>query len=111
VLRSFAEVIFSNIRADDSAARLGGEEFCILLPASNAMKALAVAERIRSTFEARIFPTAAGSLQSTVSVGIAICSSEPEMLQTLMSRADAALYQAKAAGRNRVHISDIQRAA
>lgn len=108
VLRAFAEVIFSNIRVDDVAARLGGEEFCILLSGSTAKQALAVAERIRTTFEAKIFPMATETIRSTVSVGIAVRSSEPETLQLLMNRADTALYQAKAAGRNRVVISDLQ---
>lgn len=111
VLRGFAEVIFSNIRTEDVAARLGGEEFCIVLAASSPKAAAAVAERIRATLEAKIFPTAAGPIRATVSVGIAIRSSEPETLQALLSRADAALYQAKAAGRNRVQISDFHLAA
>jgi diguanylate cyclase (GGDEF)-like protein len=111
VLRAFAEVIFSNIRAEDVAARLGGEEFCIVLSASSPKAAAAVAERIRSTLETKTFPTSAGVIHATVSVGIAIRSSEPETLQALLSRADAALYQAKAAGRNRVQISDFHLAA
>ena len=111
VLRAFAEVIFSNIRAEDVAARLGGEEFCIVLAASSPKAAAAVAERIRSTLETKTFPTSAGVIHATVSVGIAIRSAEPETLQALLSRADAALYQAKAAGRNRVQISDFHLAA
>lgn len=111
VLRGFAEVLFSNIRTEDVAARLGGEEFCIVLAASSPKAAAAVAERIRATLETKIFPTAAGPIRATVSVGIAIRSSEPETLQALLSRADAALYQAKAAGRNRVQISDFHLAA
>lgn len=111
VLRGFAEVIFSNIRADDMAARLGGEEFCIVLSASSPKAVAAVAERIRSTLEAKLFPTAIGPIRATVSVGIAIRTSEPETLQALLGRADQALYEAKAAGRNRVHTSDIPIAA
>ncbi|QUS40534.1 GGDEF domain-containing protein [Tardiphaga alba] len=111
VLRAFAEIIFSNIRAIDLAARLGGEEFCIVLSSSSPKAASVVAERIRTTFEAKTFQTPAGPINATVSVGVAIQSSEPETLQALLSRADAALYQAKAAGRNRVHISDFHLAA
>jgi diguanylate cyclase (GGDEF)-like protein len=111
VLRAFAEVIFSNIRAEDVAARLGGEEFCILLSASSPKAASAVAERIRATLETKLFQTATGPIAVTVSVGVAIRLAEPETLQSLLSRADAALYQAKAAGRNRVHISDFHLAA
>jgi diguanylate cyclase (GGDEF)-like protein len=111
VLRAFAEVIFSNIRSEDVAARLGGEEFCIVLSGSSPKAAAAVAERIRATLETKTFPTSIGAIHATVSVGIAIRSSEPETLQALLSRADAALYQAKAAGRNRIQISDFHLAA
>ncbi|MET0970089.1 MAG: GGDEF domain-containing protein [Tardiphaga sp.] len=111
VLRGFAEVIFSNIRAQDIAARLGGEEFCIVLSASSPKAVTAVAERIRATLEAKVFPTAVGPIRATVSVGIAICTAAPESLQTLLARADKALYEAKAAGRNRVHSADIAIAA
>jgi len=111
VLRAFAEIMFSNVRAEDVAARLGGEEFCILLSSSSPKAAFAVAERIRMTMEAKTFQTAAGQINATVSIGIAVRSLEPENLQAVLSRADAALYQAKAAGRNRVHISDFHLAA
>jgi diguanylate cyclase (GGDEF)-like protein len=109
VLRGFAEVIFSNIRAQDLAARLGGEEFCIMLSASSPKAVTAIAERIGSTLEAQVFPTAVGPIRATVSVGIAICTSEPEGLQALLARADKALYEA--AGRNRVHSADVAIAA
>lgn len=111
VLRVFAEVIFSNIRAHDVAARLGGEEFCILLPSSSPKAASSVAERIRVTLEGLAFQTPVGTIKATVSVGVAIRSSEPETLQALLNRADAALYRAKSDGRNRVHISDFHLAA
>ncbi len=111
VLRVFAEVIFSNIRAHDVGARLGGEEFCILLSSSSPKSAASVAERIRATLEGMAFQTPAGTINATVSVGVAIRTSEPETLQALLSRADSALYRAKADGRNRVHISDFHLAA
>ncbi|RYX86978.1 MAG: GGDEF domain-containing protein [Bradyrhizobiaceae bacterium] len=111
VLRVFAEVIFSNIRAHDVAARLGGEEFCILLSSSSPKSAASVAERIRATLEGLTFQAPEGTIKATVSIGVAIRSSAPETLQTLLDRADAALYRAKADGRNRVHISDFHLAA
>jgi len=111
VLRVFAEVIFSNIRAQDVAARLGGEEFCIMLSASSPKSASSVAERVRATLEGLAFQTPGGAIKATVSIGVAIRTSEPETLQALLSRADAALYRAKADGRNRVHISDFHLAA
>lgn len=111
VLRAFAEVILSNIRTEDRAARLGGEEFCVLLHMSSPKAAAAVAERIRVTLQDKLFQTPQGPMVATVSVGIALRSSEPETLQALLSRADAALYEAKAGGRNRVHIADFHLAA
>jgi diguanylate cyclase (GGDEF)-like protein len=111
VLRVFAEVIFSNIRAQDVAARLGGEEFCIMLSSSSPKAASAVAERVRSTLEGLTFQTPEGIIRATVSIGVAIRSAEPETLQAMLNRADAALYRAKADGRNRVHISDFHLAA
>lgn len=104
VLRAFAEIILSNIRPSDIAGRLGGEEFCILSNITTAAAA-AMAERIRSDLEAKPFMTPSGIMQATVSAGIAVRSDESESLQELLDRADAALYQAKEAGRNRLQIS------
>jgi diguanylate cyclase (GGDEF)-like protein len=64
-----------------------------------------MAERIRSELEAKPFMTPSGIMKATVSAGIAVGSAELESLQALLDRADVALYQAKAAGRNRVQTS------
>lgn len=111
ILKAFAELIRANIRTNDLAARMGGEEFCIIMPDSNPKSAAAVADRIRSQIEATIVQTANGPLRATVSAGIAIRLAEPETLQSLLNRADAALYEAKASGRNRVKISGFSLAA
>lgn len=108
VLRAFAEIVLSNIRPDDIAGRLGGEEFCILSNAPVSVAA-AMAERIRSELAAKPFMTPSGIMQATVSAGIAVRSGEPETLQALLDRADVALYQAKEAGRNRIEISGLYR--
>ncbi len=105
ILKAFAELIHANIRANDLAARMGGEEFCIIMPDSSPKASAAVADRIRSQIEAMIVQTANGPVRATVSAGIAIRSAEQETLQSLLNRADAALYEAKASGRNRVQIS------
>lgn len=105
ILRTFAELIRANIRSNDLAARMGGEEFCIVMPDSSPKASAAVADRIRSQIEATVVQTANGPIRATVSAGIAIRSAEPETLQLLLNRADAALYEAKASGRNRVQIS------
>lgn len=111
VLREFADIILSNIRLGDVAGRIGGEEFCILLSDATPAAATAMAERIRSRLEARTFMTSAGAIRATVSAGIAVQSRDRESLQALLDRADVALYQAKEAGRNRVHMSRFHQAA
>ena len=111
ILMAFADVIHSNIRANDLAGRMGGEEFCIIMPDSSPKASAAVADRIRSQIEATVVHTENGPVRATVSAGIAIRSPEPETLQALLSRADAALYEAKASGRNRVQISGFSLAA
>ena len=106
ILKVFAELIRENVRTNDLAARLGGEEFCVIMPDSTSSSAAAVADRIRSQIEATVIQTARGPIRSTVSAGIAVRSNGPETLQSLLNKADAALYEAKASGRNRVQISD-----
>jgi diguanylate cyclase (GGDEF)-like protein len=92
----------SVIRSIDSCARLGGEEFAVLLPDTGADMALRVAERLRAGLEhpQRSTPGASG-IACTVSIGAA--TQEPgETIAAMLSRADQALYAAKAGGRNMV---------
>lgn len=90
------------IRGIDYCGRLGGEEFGVLLPAADGHSALAVAERLRATLDGAWRRTpAAAAVHYTVSIGVALLE-EGETLDALLARADAALYQAKAGGRNRV---------
>ncbi len=105
VLKTFAELVRANIRAHDLAARIGGEEFCLVLSDSNPKAAASVAERIRSQIEAMTISTSFGPIRATISAGICIRSAEIETLQVLLNRADEALYEAKASGRNRVEVS------
>jgi diguanylate cyclase (GGDEF)-like protein len=90
------------IRSIDTCGRLGGEEFAVLLPDTGADMALRVAERLRAGLEhpPRSSPGASG-IPYTVSIGVATL--EPgETIAAILSRADQALYEAKAGGRNRV---------
>ncbi len=107
VLRKVAELILSCIRSGDFAARIGGEEFCVILPAASQKIALSIADRIRSQVEAAAIPTSSGPIRFTGSFGIAVCVNSGETLQSLFNRADAALYLAKSSGRNRIRISDL----
>lgn len=104
VLRDAAYAIRRNLRPFDVVYRLGGEEFLALLPGTGPVRAMAIAERLRSTVE--IGPT--GGVSVTVSVGVAVLSPEIEdrTYATMFARADGALYAAKAAGRNQVVTAD-----
>ncbi|WP_099867846.1 GGDEF domain-containing protein [Pararhizobium haloflavum] len=103
VLRRFAKVVQESIRATDMAARLGGEEFCIVLPNITPSHASGIAERIRAKFEMETIETAIGVVRATVSGGLVMCAGKPENFASLLSQSDAALYRAKRNGRNQVH--------
>lgn len=96
--------IFRNI---DIVGRIGGEEFAILLPATDIAKAHEVAERLRKSLEAAVVPTEdGGRLNFTASIGIAGFSGRETHIGALLGQADKALYQAKHDGRNRVVTTD-----
>ncbi len=101
-IRALAEGIRPLLRQSDLFARLGGEEFAILAPHTDAESAAAFADRLREEIACR--PVAWGSLRLavTVSVGVATWTGANEPLESLLSRADRALYAAKHGGRNRV---------
>ena len=102
VLRRFAAIVRRNTRDTDTAARLGGEEFCLILRGLDAPAAQAATERIRAELEAT--PSLAPDRgPPTVSAGIAISSAGDESFDRLLRKADERLYRAKKAGRNRVH--------
>ena len=86
---------------DSMFGRYGGEEFLLLLPYAEGASALACVERLRAAVRAQPFATSAGALPITFSAGIAQHRSG-ESLDSLLKRADDALYRAKTAGRDRV---------
>ncbi|MGO4304490.1 GGDEF domain-containing protein [Cupriavidus sp. RAF12] len=101
VLRAFAQLAAGEIRASDRLARLGGEEFVVLLPATSEAEARKVAERIRQRAEDSPVTAEFGTVRYTISGGVATWQ-PGESLARLSARADAALYQAKVSGRNRM---------
>jgi diguanylate cyclase (GGDEF)-like protein len=108
VLRRFAVVTSACLRAADTAARLGGEEFAVILPRSTEDRARQVAERIRKELAELAIDTDQGDLHCTVSVGIAFPTKERCSFEQVLSDADKALYRAKHDGRNRVASADFR---
>lgn len=102
VLARFAALIAANVRASDIAVRLGGEEFALVIPNATDAFALAVAERIRNTMAQTAHPFGEVEVFCTVSAGVAIAHKPGIGLDTLMRKADNALYLSKRNGRNQV---------
>ena len=105
VLCQFAACAREVLRPTDLLARHGGEEFCALLPNTDEETALGVAERVRIHFAALRTPHGDEAIQSTVSIGVAQLRIPDEQIQQALTRADGALYRAKAEGRNRVCVA------
>jgi diguanylate cyclase (GGDEF)-like protein len=102
VLQFIAETVRRNLRESDSAGRYGGEEFAVVLPHTPVAGAQIVAERIRAFCAASGIPVPGGSVTVTVSVGAAALRTGCRRSEDLIAAADAAMYEAKRAGRNRV---------
>ncbi len=108
VLVRLVEIVREGVRGEDLVARYGGEEFALLLPKTTRGHAMALAERVRESIEReRIDASPAGPVTFTVSAGVAGYEPEGGGIQgpdQLIHAADAALYKAKARGRNRVEM-------
>jgi two-component system cell cycle response regulator len=103
VLKEFAARLKRNIRGVDLACRFGGEEFVVLMPDTDFGQAELVAERVRQSIAERSFEVNAGRpLSVTVSAGVTLNESAADTPESLIKRADVALYRAKREGRNRV---------
>lgn len=103
VLRTLAQVGRTSVRSTDMLARIGGEEFTVLLPGIGLEGAVTVADRLRRTFASLEIPLESGETVSfTVSAGVAERSADEKTFEDLFRAADEALYKAKNSGRNRV---------
>ena len=103
-LKSVADIAKSTLRDFDICARLGGEEFAVLLPETNKSQAYEVAERLRLAIKNSKVPLPSGGLPltMTISIGVSSMTSKDDNIDVLISKADKALYEAKKTGRNKV---------
>jgi diguanylate cyclase (GGDEF)-like protein/PAS domain S-box-containing protein len=105
VLKSVADLCKHMLRDSDICGRLGGEEFALLLPETDHHQAFEVAERLRAGIEKAkiILPSDETTLQLTVSMGVSSMTTKEDTVESMIARADKALYEAKHTGRNRVY--------
>jgi len=104
VLREFALRMRKSIRGLDLACRYGGEEFVVVMPETDMSVAAAVAERLRRRIASEPFSIqqGSGSIEVTISIGLATLDTADDNAGSILKRADQALYRAKRDGRNRV---------
>jgi diguanylate cyclase (GGDEF)-like protein len=107
VLKDVARVMLATARKSDLCARIGGEEFVVLMPETGGQDAVAAAERIRIALAASAHPTVPelGAEPVTASFGVATRDGATGSVEDLVAAADAALYAAKSGGRNRVALA------
>ncbi|WP_152490078.1 MULTISPECIES: histidine kinase N-terminal 7TM domain-containing protein [unclassified Pseudomonas] len=102
VLKAVAQHLLDNLRSTDAVFRIGGEEFLLILPGADPDEASARLQSICSQLAAREIATRGGDQRVTLSAGLAYWPQQGQALDELLHAADAALYQAKRTGRNRV---------
>ncbi|HEX5365026.1 MAG TPA: GGDEF domain-containing protein [Gallionella sp.] len=103
VLRQISRLLEERLRGGDVLGRYGGEEFCVIAPDTDTAGALMLAESLRATIAATPLITGSGELFVTVSIGISHCPPDARReLKDVLADADAALYNAKQTGRNKV---------
>lgn len=102
VLRAVASVLRSESQPSDIIGRIGGEEFVVILPESDASGAMNHAERLRVQMAACSIAATGGPLRVTASLGVSQCHAQDNSFEDVLARADKALYASKKSGRNRV---------
>jgi two-component system cell cycle response regulator len=109
VLKGVAALLGTEARTTDVVARYGGEEFAVVMPETDALGAMVIAERIRERVAKRVFDTGQGPLRVTMSIGVATFPDDAGKKAELIERADACLYHAKRHGRNQCVAASVLR--
>lgn len=105
VLKTIADLAQSSLRTVDTLARYGGEEFVVLLPETHLEQALLVTERMRAGIAACEMAMPSGAIRTTCSFGVTLFDSTRDQTpDTLLERADRAMYHSKEAGRNQISV-------
>lgn len=107
-LAHFAALLSRHRRAEDVVARMGGEEFAVVLPGTDLVAGIAIAEALCADLERSPFVVDGRRIEMTASFGVACDSSRDESLADIIVRADRALYRSKRSGRNRVDLESSQ---
>ncbi len=105
VIRTTAHKLTQHSRASDIAGRIGGEEFVLFLPMANNHTAFAIAEKIRADIEQQDIIADNKHVKFTVSIGVSTLQASDQHIESMLKRADKALYQAKNQGRNQAQCS------
>ena len=105
VLQAVAGVLQETVRGHDSVARMGGDEFCVLLPETSLAEAMTVAERLREEIHDLVVRYRGETVRPRASLGVASSETSGLVWQSLMDSSDVALYRAKREGRNRVVVA------
>ena len=106
VLRDFVQMLFEHVRPYDTVGRMGGEEFTVICPGVDLLEARGVAERILAATPDACARELAGRFRQTVSCGIALYPDHADTIDGVLRKADAALYDAKRRGRNRIGLAE-----
>jgi len=107
VLKGVSRICLEKLRVTDILARLGGEEFAMLLPETDIDAATNLAERLRYAIESNPIVTAKGALPVTVSLGVAQYAPNEPTIEAALKRADEAMYEAKRSGRNKIVVAKL----
>ncbi len=109
LLTQVAQRLLGTARETDTVARVGGEEFVVVLPQTSAAGAAIAAQRVCNAVRGADFALPAGALQATISVGVAVACEADADVNDVLRRADEALYEAKRQGRDRVCVAGARR--